>query len=166
MVKPSLITGAIVLAFAWHVGYHHYQESQHAIATIARHLREEQATQALRAGVAQSLGELEQFRRQLSPARDTEWLVGEVSRLAQDAGIRLSAIVQQEPRTVQGFTHLAVTLQVNASYHQLGQFVSTLENAPVFLRVDEVTLDRKDQEGASVRMTVSTLYMPHEKNHT
>ena len=131
MIKPSLITGAIVLAFAWHVGYHRYQESQHAIATIAQHLRKEQATQALRAEVANSLGELEQFRRQLSPTRDTEWLVGEVSRLAEEAGIQLSAIVQQEPRTVQGFTQLAVTLQVNTSYHRLGQLISRLENAPV-----------------------------------
>ena len=166
MLKPSLIAGAIVLAFAWHVGYHHYQQSQQAIHILEQRLSEEQATYALRAAVAHSLEELEQFRQQLSPTQDTEWLVSQVTTLAQEAGIRLSAIVQQEPRTLQGVTLLAVTLQVKASYHQLGQFVSQLENAPVLLRVDEMTLGNRDQDGAQMRMTVSTMYLDDPKNQT
>ena len=168
MVKPSLITGAIVLAFTWHVGYHHYQQSQHAIATLEQRLHEEQATQALRAAVAHSLEEVGRFRQHLSPARDTEWLVSQVSSFAQEAGIRLNAIVQQDPRKLEGFTHLAVTLQFNASYHQLGQFVSRLENAPVFLRVDEMTIGSReqDEDGAQVRVSVSTLHLDEPKNQT
>ena len=174
MAKPSLVTGAIVLAFTWHAGYDHYQQRRQDVRTIEQRLREEQATQALRGAVARSLEEVGQFRQRLSPARDTEWLVSQVSSFAEEAGIRLSAIVQQEPRKVEGFTHLAVILQFTASYHQLGRFVSRLENAPVFLRVDEMTIGGSSpasgggsgQAGAPVRMTVSTLYGDDHKNQT
>jgi Tfp pilus assembly protein PilO len=159
MVKPSLITGAIVLAFAWHVGYDHVQKSQQAIRAAQERLREAQATQQVRVAVASSLEALRQMAQRCSPEGDTEWLVNQVSQLAQADGIRLTAIAQQDPRTIQGVTVLAVTLQVDASYHQLAQFVSHLENAPVFLRVDELTLGAAAHERARTRMTVSTFYV-------
>ncbi len=165
MIKPSLITGAIVLAFAWRVGYDHYQQSQQTVRTVEKTLQDEQATQEVRGAVARSLGELEQFHQQLSPVADTEWLVSQVSQFARESGIRLSAIAQQEPRTLQGVTLLAVTLQLNAPYHQVSQFISALENAPMFLRVDDVTIGGSDQDHTRVRMTVSTFHLPMPLHH-
>ena len=162
MIKPAMLTGAIVLALAGRVGYHLYQQSQQEVATIGQRLHEAQHTQELREALAGVLTTDEQLRRQLSPAPDAEWLVREVSRLADEAGVPLSAMIHQPPQRLQELTHVAVTLQFSASYHDTARLVSALEHSPTFLRIDElsVTGSRLPTDHPRIRMTVSTLYAP------
>jgi hypothetical protein len=48
------------------------------------------------------------------------------------------------------------------SYHQLGKFLSAIENAKLFIHIDEfeVTRGQNDAQSALVRMTLSTWYVP------
>jgi hypothetical protein len=55
-----------------------------------------------------------------------------------------------------------INVQFTATYHKLGAFLDRLERATLFIRVDQLELSdpAKDTGEASIRLTVSTLYVP------
>ena len=61
-------------------------------------------------------------------------------------------------------TRLGVSLQVSASYHQLGAFLDRIERAPVFIRVDRADLsgasDTHPSSERTIHVVLSTLYIP------
>ena len=161
-MRPSVISGALVLCIAGYFGYNViYRRNQQQLERLQAQLAEQQETQNLRVQVAQSLKQIEQFRKRLPPQAETEWLVSQVNRLAEGAGLQLTSVTPQPTRSIQEFTWLSVTVRFTSPYHQLGQFVSTLENAEPFLRIDglEISPPRQGQ-AVDIRMTVSTLYVP------
>ena len=167
VVKPVVISGLMVAAFASQIGYQGYREDQREIEQVRAQWQEAQQAQALRATVAKSLDEVARFRKRLPPEPETAWLIREVGRLAESAGVELTSITPQTPRQFQDVTYLAVALRLSTSYHTLGKFLATLESARDFLRVDE--LEVQQQAGgasaaasrpAQVKLTVSTLYVP------
>ena len=161
-MRPSVISGALVLCIAGYFGYNViYRRNQQQLDRLQAQLAEQQETQNVRVQVAQSLNQIEQFRKRLPPQAETEWLVGHINRLAQGAGVQLTSVNPQPPKSVQEFTWLSVTVQFTSPYHQLGQFVSTLENAEPFLRIDGLEISPLRQgQAVDIRMTVSTLYIP------
>ncbi len=162
--NPSLISGVLIAAIAGAVGHQTiYRDSRRTMTVLQAQLADFQQTQGLREEVARSLAEIEEFRNRFSQNPDTEWLVGEVSRLAERAEIQLTTILPASPKKVEGLEGLmtlSVALEFTASYHQLGKFLSIVESAPVLIRVDELTLARSEQGRAKVQLTVSTLYVP------
>lgn len=162
--KPALISGLLVAAIAGYLGHRTiYRDYQRTMTTLRAQLTDQQQTQGLREQAAQSLQEIERFRKQLPPQPETEWLMREVSRLAEEAGIQLTTILPANPKKVEGLEGvmtLTVALDFTAPYHQLGKFLSVVESAPVFIRVDELMLARNEQGRAKVQLTVGTLYVP------
>ena len=80
--------------------------------------------------------------------------------MAEQTGVQLASIVPQSPTKLEAFTRLVVALQFQASYHQLGEFVSALENSTAFLRVDQLEVVRVRQGIAQIGLTVSTVHVP------
>ena len=161
-MKPSMVSAVLVLCIAGYFGYNViYLRNRQQLDLLQAQLAEQQETQNVRVQVAQSLKQIEQFRKRLPPQAETEWLVSQINRLAQSAGVQFASINPQPPKPVQEFTWLSVTVQFTGSYHQLGQFVSTIENAEPFLRIDGLEISPPRQGAAiEVRMTVSTLCVP------
>ena len=161
MLRSSMVSGLIVLALTGYLSYGIYVQHQQRLRAIQEELQVQQETEALREKLASSIQELERLRKRLPPEPEPEWLVGQVAKLAEQTGIKLTSIVPENPRQFDEFTHLSVSLQFTTSYHQLGAFISTLESSPSFVRVDQLDLSRGQQEDtASVRVAVSTVYLP------
>ena len=164
-IKPTLVSGLIVLCFAAFFGYNtiHLQHRQR-LQQLHAQLSEEQATQALRVQTAQTLKDIERLRKRLPQEPETEWLVREVGRLAQGAGVQLTSINPQAPKPLQDATQLTVSVQFTAPYHQLGGFLSTIESATSFLRVDSLDIlpshSAATEHAADIRMTISTFSVP------
>lgn len=160
-MKPTLLSGIIVLALAGQLGYHTvYLPYQHKVRELQEQVAKQRQTHELQAQLAKSLEELEQLRKVLPAQPDTEWLVRAVGELAEEAGLQLTSIVPQSPQAVQEFTRLSVNLQLVTSYHQLGKFISLLERSKSFLKIDGLDIARREEGMAQVKMTVSTLYVP------
>ncbi len=158
-MKPTLVSGLMMLALTSVLGYHNiYRPHQARVQALEKQLIEQRQTQELREQVARSLEELERLEQQLPREPETEALVREISKLAEEAGVQLTSIIPQSPKPLRGFTHLSVQLQVVTSYHELGKFISVLENAKPFINIDELGLGQRDPSGSTqARMTVSTL---------
>lgn len=161
-LKPPMISGAIVLALAGHFGYHNvYLNAQQQRAKLQEQLTHEQETQALRAQLAGSLQDTEQFRQRLPTQPAPEWLVAEVSKFADKAGVRLGAINPDTPQQLQQFTFLRVSFDFTVtSYFELVKFLDELEHASTFFRVDQLDVSRSGQGTSQIRMTVSTFRLP------
>ena len=161
MIKPTLLSGAVIAALTALCGYQQfYAPSQRTLSTLQTRLAEEQRTQELRIQLARSLQDVERFRKRLPPQPETEWLVHEAGQLAEKTGVQLTSIAPQDPTKLGALTRLAVICQFRASYHQLGEFVSILENATSFLRIDHLEVARVQQGIAQIGLTVSTVYVP------
>jgi Tfp pilus assembly protein PilO len=164
-LKQTLLLGTIIVAFAGFFGYHVAYVPQRAkLSEYPRVLEREQADYQAQAEVAALVERIESYRRRLPPKTDTSWLVNEVVSVANDVGVQVTRIVPEPPRDVQGVTRLGVSLQVSASYHQLGAFLDRIERAPVFIRIDRADLSGPSEVNASSERTIhvvlSTLSVP------
>ena len=162
--NPSLISGVLVAAITGYVGHQTiYRDYRRTMTTLRAQLTDQQQTQGLREQMAKSLHEVERLRTRLPQNPETEWLMREIGRLAEEAGIQLTTILPVGPKQVvglEGVMTLSVALEFTAFYHQLGAFLSRVESAPAFIRVDELILARTGEGLAKVQLTVSTLYVP------
>lgn len=161
-MKPSLLSGAILLALATSAGYHIlHLPTQKKLAQLNLQLDEAQKTQDLRMTVARLMVAHEAFQKELSPKPETEWLVREVNRLAEEAQIKPPiSLAPQRPSRLEDLTAFAVSVEFDATYHQLGHFISSVERAPSFLRVEDLQIVPIENEVSRVRLTVSTFYLP------
>lgn len=163
-MRPKLVAPIIVLALVAFFGYKVFSH-EHARATRLRDaIQHERTLEDRRVQLERSLELVDAYRKRLAPEAEATWLLQEVGHVATESGVNLSAASPRKPRQLDQFTQLSVALHFTSSYHQLGQFVSRLEAAERFLRVDELTLRMLDPESpdpqADVELVVSTLYMP------
>jgi Tfp pilus assembly protein PilO len=135
---------------------------QRRVSLIQAQVAQEQATQEMQQAVAALLDDLEAQRRQLPQEPDPSWLVREVVAVAQQSGVQLTTITQEPVQPFDQYTRLGVTLQLNASYHQLGAFLDELERSPAFIRVERIGLTRgvEDDKPAVIQVRLSTVYVP------
>lgn len=163
-MKATVISLAVSIALTGLVGYHGiYQPHQQALATIARQMQEEQATQKLQAEVAGLLDRAEAQRKHLAPEPESSWLVREVLTISREVGIELTSIQPEEVQTQGVATRLAVTAQLTATYHQLGQLLDRLERSQQLLFVEQFTVQRiagSAESAASVTLVIASWYMP------
>jgi len=161
-MRPFFLLAGIGVALSALIGYNvAYVPQQRQVRLIHAQIADEQATQRLQADVAALLGQAEQFRTRLPEEPDPSLVVHEVVALAQAAGVQLASITRETPQTFPQGTRLTVTLQGTASYHQLGALLDALERSERFFRVERFEISRPTEaEPASVRVVVSTLYVP------
>lgn len=164
MIKPTLVSGIIVLAFSSVAGYHMgYVRPKGIAQQIRQQLTEARQEQRLREHVAAALSTLEQRRPALAQRPDPGWLLQEVGRLTKDAQLEVSSITPHPPSAVgEGVTLLSASLQFTTTYHQLGHFIARLEGHERFLRVDELQMTPNGgQPGqVDVRLMISTVVLP------
>lgn len=169
-MNNSAVAGGIVAAITLLAGYHVvYVPKRDEVRVIRAQLAEKRSAQPTQADAAALLQQIERYRTRLPQAPDTSWLVKEAVALAEASGVQLTSITQEPPQQVEPFTRLAVSLQFNASYHELGGLLDRLERSDHFIRVERLRLAvRRDATGSSglsdvppaVELTCSTLYVP------
>lgn len=161
MIKPALVSGVMIVALTGYLGYHTvYLSGQRKLSALREQLANQQQAQELGGGILRSLKEVAQLHKRLPPAPETEWLLQEVGKIAQQEEVQLISIVPQEPKRLQDVTRLSVALKFVSSYHQLGRFISALENSPLFLWIETLDLARGRGSLAQVEMTVSSVWVP------
>lgn len=163
MMKPPLVLAVIGLALTGLFGYHgihaRQQERVHLIQTQAA---QEQTKRQSQHDVAALLEQVEQYRKRLPPEPEASWLVREVVALGHKAGLELATISPESPQQFQQFTRLGVSVQFEATYHQLGEFLDYIERSDSYIRAERLVLSRPREDGvpASVSLVLSTIYLP------
>ena len=161
-VKEWMVLGAIGIAISVVIGYYGvYVPKHHEVALIREQSAQQRLHQETETEVAALLEQVERYHKRLPEEVDPSWLVKQVMDIAERDGVQLTSIVQGSPEAVEQFTRLAVNLQFNASYHQLGGFLDDIERAVQFIRIEQLQVDRPDIQGvAPIQLTISTLFLP------
>ena len=142
---------------------------QRAMQQAQRQLTEERDLLRTQQAIATNWPVFRKYQRRLPPEASPAWLMSEVAALAEQAHVRLITMEPEAERSYQtGAAQLMVRVQLESRYHDVATFISLLENSPKYIHVDELSMDaaplgtRPDQSDQinSVRMTLSTLYVP------
>ena len=162
MIKPAVVSAVLVLVLAGFMGYAHiYLPAQQKQHQLQDRLNLERETQALKEGIISGLDEIERLRSRLPSKPETEWLLKTVGDIAKAEGVQLDSVALEEPKRLQDAARLAVSLNFHTSYHQLGRFISALENSPKFLWIEAMEVSRHQATGAAeVALTVSSMWVP------
>lgn len=162
LVIQTLLIGGL----ATMVGNQWVVRPQHlAAAQAEREVAEARELLTLQRRLATQLPQVLAQRSRLPERQTLEPMVGELAKWAETAGVRLTNIEPTLPQTKAEVTRLAVSLQFESGYHELGSFVSLIERSPQYLRVDALQMQpvsgQTDKQPGSLRgtMVVSTFYL-------
>ena len=167
-MKASLLVAVIGLALGGFVGYHTiYAPKREQARLIVIQAAQRQADQQTQDETATLLRQVEQHRKRLPPEPEPSWLVQEVVALGRQLGLELTTITPDLPQETPQYTRLSVTLQFDATYHELGTFLDALERSEAFIRVEHIDLSNQrdalrnhDDSKASVRLVLTTYSVP------
>ena len=162
-MKTSSVIGVIGVALVGWLGYNNpYVPQQRQAQQLVAHIAQEQANQRTQVEVAEQLQRIERYRARLAQEPDLSSLVRDVVTLAQTAGLQVTSLNQELPQQRGFATRLGVTLQLTASYHQLGAFVAALERSQHLIRIERIRMTRPEQgeDPATIQMVLSTLHLP------
>lgn len=161
-MKEWLILGGIGVAISVAIGYYGiYVPKHHEVRLIHEQSAQQQLHQRTESEVAVLLQQIDRHHKRLPEEPDPSWLVKEVMEVAERDGVQLTSIEQSPPETLERFVRLVVSLQFNASYHQLGRFLDDIERCTLFIRVERLEFNSADAQGvAPIQLTLSTLFLP------
>ncbi len=93
--------------------------------------------------------------RKLVSAGEIPWVIEEISRLANQQDVKLFQIkpsrslakAKSIPRFIPAdrYSPVQIDLEISAGYHQLGRFLSELENHAVFLEIQELDIKQSQR---------------------
>lgn len=159
-MKPSVISGILILALSGVIGYKMYVKDQRIAQQVREQLRQELELDRQRSQLEGSLRVVEAYHEHLTDQREVGWLVGAIGQLAREASVHLSAINPKRPRQLEQATQLSVSLRLTTSYHELGNFISRIESSDTFFHIDELDFRQIVREDgrveADVDLVVST----------
>jgi len=143
--RSVIIIAAAIIVFAIFIGaVFIYTPFKNATKELESKISVEKNKNAL-IGKINILGRnLEGYRKKIAEKEDPSWLSKEISRIVSEEGIEVSSV---EPGVVEKrdlYTKLDVTLDVYATYHQLGAFLSRIESEDRFFRVGSLNMKRLD----------------------
>ena len=93
------------------------------------------------------------YTKRTPEAKDTSWLLKEISRISSEEGIEISSIESGDLKERDLYFKLNVILNVYASYHQLGVFLSRVESEEKFFRVESLNMKRLDLDSDFENLT-------------
>lgn len=146
---------------------------QRQLKQVEEQIQQEDELLRIQQGIAGLWPKIEILQQRLPESVSSDWLTREVARLAEQVNLRLASIEPDVPRGYhQGSMRVAVTVQLDCGYHEVGTLVSLIESSPLYMHVDElemrpasqlseVTMQSDPQQAKThVRMVLSTLSFP------
>ncbi len=176
-LPPSLIVSILIGFLSWALWSQFVDAPiKRAQGRMQKELAGARELHDARVHVKRLIDEVRAIRGQFAPTAEAEWLVKRLTAHVQEAGLRMESIVPHTPVSVQEFQQVSVTVQLSASYHQLGKLLSQLENSDELVWVQDLDITKpREQPGwgvdatrtrastlPHVRLTLATLYVPEE----
>ena len=97
---------------------------------------------------------VEDWRESSPPSAGSAVLLGEISRLARDAGTRTTRLEPVKSEDREELRTLALTLVCQGSFEQAFELLRGIEGMPQSIWIDEVRIERKAGKGEGVQCEV------------
>ena len=107
-------------------------------------------------------GRITDYKKKLPMYKDREeWLNYLIISTAKDLEIDIESLAPQKINDFDAFAIASRDVETTIDYDTAGRWIEKLENAPVFLRITFMSMDKLEDEPTYVklRMTISTLFI-------
>ncbi len=98
------------------------------------------------------------YRRRLPSEREVYKLFENLSKRAEESGIKFTSVGKEIPQEGTVYTRYATNYKIESGYHQLGRFVSELENMDRLAKIEDIRIraNPKDRLRHNIELVVST----------
>jgi Tfp pilus assembly protein PilO len=110
-------------------------------------------------------GKLSLYKKKFSTEQQISLLLKELSDIAKNSGVKIVAIKPypavtetQQSASLGAYQKFPISITAICGYHQLGTFLSELENGDIFMRITDmrITADNQNPVEHNVHMIVNT----------
>jgi len=167
--KRIFVISAVIIMLALVVANSIFRSQSRRIEGLKAKVAEEHEKNRLLIEIGKMVEEIDSYQPRIPLERDVDWLRREVIRMANESEVKIVSITPKSPEKRHLYTRLAVEMEVECGYHQLGDFVSKLESFKKFisiLKINSLSLYAGAATGAEriakARITISTFYLKEE----
>lgn len=161
--KRIFVISAVIIMLVLVVANSIFRSQSRRIEGLKAKVAEEREKNRLLIEIGEMVEEIDSYQPRIPLERDVDWLRMEVIRMANESGVKIISITPRSPEKRHLYTRLAVEMEVECGYHQLGEFVSKLESSKRFIKIDSLNLEAGGATGAEriakASITVSTFYL-------
>ena len=161
--KRIFVISAVIIMLTLVVANSIFRSQSGRIERLKAEAAEEHEMNRLLVEIGRAVEEIDSYLPRIPLEKNVDWLRREVTRIAAESEVKIVSITPRSPEKKDLYTRLAVGMEVECGYHQLGEFVSELESSKRFTNIDSLKLDAGKVEGAEwiaeARITVSTFYL-------
>ncbi|MBU0744541.1 MAG: type 4a pilus biogenesis protein PilO [Gammaproteobacteria bacterium] len=90
--------------------------------------------------VGKQLGDLKKIREKLPSIKESSIFLGDIAKLAGQLDMKLVTISAMPVQKFNDYTKFSVRLDIDTTYHELGNFISRLETAGRFIYIDSLEM--------------------------
>lgn len=80
------------------------------------------------------------YEKRISQTTDQSWLLNQISSAANKSGVRIVSMEPQARQDLGDYTRFSAKIEAEADFHQLGKFLSILENLYQIMKVDSLEI--------------------------
>lgn len=105
------------------------------------------------------------YRQRLVNEQDLPAFIEELSKIAQDADVKITLIKPIKTDTTrkkEGLISMPVQIEASCGYHELGKFVNSLENHTRFVKVNDIKIKSNPESDRlhNVTLLIQTYALP------
>ena len=80
----------------------------------------------------------ESYEKSLSPVQQLPWLIEESNRIASESHLTLVSAAPAGDQISEDYKKITLRIEARGGYHELGDFVSRIENLPRFIKISDL----------------------------
>ena len=163
--RRDLMVFVILLCLGVVIGANFYSAQMRELSKIKTSISEEKKKNELIPKINKALNTLDAYKKRLQK-KDASFFMNKVAGFGQESNIRINSLTPGSAQERDTFVKQPLALSAEATYHQLGKFISKIENSPEFLRVERMsvsTAGRSGEETEKIVLTLSNIYLKDNK---
>ena len=161
--KKFFVISAVIIMLVLVVANSIFRSQSGRIERLEERITEEREKNRVLIEVRKAEKEIDSYQPRIPLEKDVDWLRREVIRMANESEVKIISINPQSPEVRAQYTRLAIKMEMECGYHQLGDFISKLESSKRFIKIDSLSLDAVEGGGkeriVKAKITVSTFYL-------
>ena len=131
-----------LLLIALGISFKIIQNSNKKIIKLNQLIEREGKRNFLLSEMQQMQKEFIRYKQKLPSTTDTNWFINEITTFAKSAGVNLISVQPEKIISAGDIREIPIRIVIECGYHPLGSFVEAIENTSIFLRVEELVLQK------------------------
>ena len=127
-------------------------------------LKKERNQVSLENKVGKKLGELQEIREKQRVVKESSQFLSEIAKLSAMLNMKMISISAVSIEKRNEYVKIPINLELETTYHQLGSFISKLENEDLFINIEKLIISlpeqaAKDKTRILASLVISTFYL-------